>query len=183
MNIQIFYSNLDFDIDIKKNVNDFILCDLRVNNVVFNNFDRWDLAYLVNLVFVDNKISSSANSNLTNIWSSLSSRPFKICPINKEKLFIVSNNSFLTICVFNQSNKLVGFVVVTNKDSYYWIEIFCTNIRQGVGTLIDNLIKLILTSKPIRLESTFNSKDFYLKKNFVFVEGNIMEYKKIELFI
>lgn len=173
MNIKIFCSILDFNL--KKNVKEFILSDLslNVNNIVFDTFDNYNSTYLVNLVFPNEK-----NTLSTNIWSSLSSRPFKICPINKEKLYLVSNNSFLNICVFDNFDKLIGFVVVTDKNDCYWIEILCTNIKQGVGTLIDNLIKLILTSKPIRLESTFNSKNFYLKKKFVIIQNNIMEYKK-----
>lgn len=144
------------------------------NNLSIKIFNllNMDSNYLTNLVFPNNNLSSN------NIWNKISNRPFKICPINKDKLYLVSNNSILNICIFNHLNKLIGFAVISDKKDYFWIEIFCTNINQGIGSLIDNLIKLILTSKPIRLESTFNSKNFYLKKDFTILHDYILEYKK-----
>ena len=47
---------------------------------------------------------------------------------------------------------------------------------QGVGTIIIDLIKSILTDKPIKLSSSFNAEKFYLKKGFVRLQANIMEY-------
>ena len=72
---------------------------------------------------------------------------------------------------------------MTDKYDYYWIEILCTDIRHGVGSLIINLIKLILISKPIRLQSTFNSREFYIKRGFCVLNNYLLEYKKIEIFI
>ena len=68
----------------------------------------------------------------------------------------------------------------------FWgiLGVLCTNINNGIGTIIIELIKSILTDKPIRLASTLNSEKFYLKKDFVKLFGSIMEYsiiKKIEL--
>lgn len=180
MKIQIYSRNFKFPI--KNNVKNF-LGSKNIFDVTFDNWNSFNSNYLVDLVFPENNLSSS-NSNpnslpvlkVPNIWNKLSSRPFKICPINKEKLYQVSNNSILVICVFNESNRLVGFVVVSDQIDYYWIEIFCTNINQGIGSLIDNLTKLILISKPIRLQSTFNSKEFYIKKGFVVLNEYLLEY-------
>jgi len=161
MNINIFQNNFKLDVQIKKNIQNLYV-------VQFNNWNDYSSHYLTNLVFPENN---------SNIWLNLSIRPFKICPISKNNLYFVSNNSILNICVFNQFNKLVGFVVISDKKDFFWIDIFCTNIGQKIGSLIDNLIKLILISKPIRLESTFNSKPFYLKKGFKILDEFIMEYK------
>jgi hypothetical protein len=183
MKIQIYSENLQFTI--KNNIENF-LNNKNKFDVTFNNWNCVNSNYLTDLVFPENNLSSlnsSLNSfpvlKVPNIWEKLSSRPFKICPITKEKLYQVSNNSVLVICVFNESNGLdglVGFVVVSDRIDYYWIEIFCTNINQGIGSLIDNLIKLILISKPIRLQSTFNSKEFYIKKGFVVLNEYLLEY-------
>jgi hypothetical protein len=176
MQIQIYSNNLESSI--KNNVVNF-LNKKNIFQVIFDNLINVNSNYITNLVFPENNLS---NSQIKNVWTNLSLRPFKVCPINKEKLYLVSNNSILNICVFNEFNKLIGFVVISENDDY-WIEIFCTNIKQGIGNLIDNLIKLILISKPIRLQGTFNSEEFYIKKGFVVLNDHLMEYKKIETFI
>jgi hypothetical protein len=173
MKIQIYSNNLE--LTLINNIKKVILLYNNIHEVIIDNWINVNSNYLTDLVFPENNLS---NPNPKNIWSTLSLRPFKICPINKEKLYTVSNNSILNICVFNQLNKLIGFIVITDKNDYYWIEIFCTNIKQGIGNLIDNLIKLILISKPIRLISTFNSKGFYIKKGFIALDDYLMEYKK-----
>ena len=169
MKIQIYFNNLQSDI--KNNIENFL--DKNIYDIIFDNWINVNPDYLTNLVFPENIIPES---QIKNIWTNLSLRPFKICPINKEKLHFVSNNSILNICIFNQLNILIGFVVITDKKDYYWIEIFCTNIEKGVGTLIDNLIKLILISKPIRLQSTFNSKKFYINRKYRVLHNYLMEY-------
>jgi hypothetical protein len=175
MNVR-FYCNF-LNSNIKKNIENFLFLNKNVNKIIFDNWFNVDSNYLTNLVF-PNLNSSNTDTKEKNIWINLSLRPFKICPINKEKLYLVSNNSILNICIFNQLDKLIGFIVISDKKEYYWIEIFCTNIGQGIGSLIDNLIKLILISKPIRLISTFNSKEFYIKKKYKILNNYLLEYKK-----
>ncbi len=144
------------------------------NNIKFNYdlkllmLNKSNTSNIADLVFPEKTIS--------NVWDGLKSRPFKICPINKEKLLCVLGDSILNICIFNELSKIIGFVVVTDKQLYYWIEILCTNIKQGIGTIIIDLLKLILHDKPIRLKSTFNSEKFYIKKNFIKINGDIMQY-------
>ena len=193
-----------YDLDITNKLDKLNLCYLNNNKIIIDKIivDYWnytDPNYLVNLIFPNHNVcisssigtnsNSSSNTNTnthTNIWNNFSYRPFKICPINKEKLYLVSNNSIINICIFDQeytnklsnTNKLVGFVVVSNKFDCYWIEIFCTNIRQGIGSILDQLLKTILIDKPIRLICTFNSIQFYLKKGFTVIskEFNLLEF-------
>ena len=181
-----------YDLDITNKLDKFNLCYSSNNKIIIDKIivDYWSCTepnYLVNLIFpnhnvcISNNINTNTNTNTnTNIWNNLSYRPFKICPINKEKLYLVSNNSIINICIFDQenTNKLVGFVVVSNKFDCYWIEIFCTNIRQGIGSILDKLLKTILVDKPIRLVCTFNSIEFYLKKGFTIIskELNLLEF-------
>jgi len=167
---------------------------LNLPNVIFNTFKWSELNnqyYLVDLVFPEyklNRITLNKNnqSNQVNIWSNLSSRPFKICPCNYEKLLYWSNNSLLNICVFDKDKKIIGFCVVSVKHDCYFIDILCTNINNGIGTLIMDFIKNNFNNMPIYLKFTSNSKLFYLKKGFVISSeySSIMvwnNYKKIEL--
>ena len=72
-----------------------------------------DSNYLTNLVLLDLNLSDIDTKK--NIWTYLSLRPFKICPNNKENLYLVSNNSILNIYIFNQLNKLVGMLNMSHN--------------------------------------------------------------------
>ena len=154
-----------------------------INNINYNIFDWNDLNdeyYLANLVFPEYK---SSNNNTGNIWQTLKLRPFKICPCKYEQLITWSNNSIINIIVRDDDGKIIGFCVISDMVEFYFINILCTNISQGIGTLIIEFIqKFIIVNKPIKLEATFNSKKFYLKKGFVKINDDIMEYssKKID---
>ena len=164
MNITIFKNNLSKSFDINALNKEF-------NYTIFNWENKY---YLTDIIFPEtNSTTTCINENK---WNKLKLRPFKICPINYSKLLDISNKSILNICVFDEFNKIVGFVVISEKTQYYWIDILCTNMYQGVGTIIIDLIKSILTDKPIKLSSSFNAEKFYLKKGFVRLQANIMEY-------
>lgn len=161
----IYYNNFDIKIN-KNNI---------VKNIYYNIFD-WnnlnDKYYLANLVFPEYQ-----SSNHNNIWSNLKSRPFKICPCNYDELLYWSNNSIINIIISDDVGKIIGFCVISDIDKFNFINILCTNISQGIGTLIIEFIKeFIAINKPIKLEATFNSVKFYLKKGFIKKDGNIMEY-------
>lgn len=170
----------NYKINVNKNYN--------VNNIYYNIFD-WnnlnDKYHLVNLVFPEYKsLNNNINFNVGNIWSNLKLRPFKICPCKYDELLLWSNNSIINIIVSDDMGKIIGFCVITDKTDFYFINVLCTNISQGIGTLIIEFIqKFITVNKPIKLEATSNSKNFYLKKGFVNTSNNIMEYsnEKIDL--
>lgn len=152
------------------------------NNIKLNIYD-WNMLddkyFLVNLIFPEhqltnnsNNLESKTNSN-NGIWNLLNLRPFKICPCNYNDLLQWSNNSIVNICVFDENNKIIGFCVVSNDSYYYLINILCTNIKQGIGGIIIDFIKNNFNDKPIKLTYTFNSKNFYLKKDFQISKNNI----------
>jgi hypothetical protein len=147
-----------------------------VKNICYNIFD-WNILnnkyYLTNLVFPEYQSSNHNN----NIWFNLKSRPFKICPCNYDELLSWSNNSIINVIVSDDMGKIIGFCVISDIDKFYFINILCTNISQGIGTLIIDFIKEFITINiPIKLKATFNSRKFYLKKGFIKKDGNIMEY-------
>lgn len=153
------------------------------NDISYNVYD-WselnDKYYLANLVFAKNNTSNTNN----NIWSNIKFRPFKICPCKYDELVVWTNDSIINIIVRNETNKIIGFCVVSDMIEYYFINILCTNINQGIGTMILNFIKSVIgCDKPIKLKSTFNSENFYLKKGFVKINNNMLKYsnKKIDL--
>ncbi len=192
---------INFNIYLSNNFNDSIYnINDNITNYSYNkpnikfNIGKWnDLEnkyYLVDLIFPEFKLNHenlNKNNKLIqqNVWNSLSSRPFKICPCNYEKLLHWSNNSILNICVFNDTQVIIGFCVVSLKDNFYFIDILCTNINQGIGTLIVEFIKNNFNDMPIKLKFTSNSKNFYLKKGFVlhhlYSDIMIWNNKKIEL--
>lgn len=179
ISFNVYYNNYNYEIKINKNN--------IVKNICYNIFD-WnylnDKYYLANLVFPEYKSSNHNNNVNNNIWLNLKSRPFKICPCNYGELLSWSNNSTTNIIVSDDMGKIIGFCVISDIDKFYFINILCTNILQGIGTLIIEFIKeFIAINKPIKLEATFNSKKFYLNKGFVNIDGNIMVYlsKKIDL--
>jgi hypothetical protein len=160
LHIEIYTNNYSIDLDYLNNY---------PYKYSINEWKSKEPDYLSNLVF-------PKESHLLR-WSNLQTRPFKICPINKSKLLNVSNNSILNICVFDSDRKIVGFVVVLEFTDYYWIEIICTNVSNGIGTIIIDLVKKILVNKPIKLASTFNAINFYLKRGFVKTCGNIYKFE------
>ena len=168
----------NYEINVNK---DYISNNISYNILDWNNLN--DKYHLVNLVFPEHQ-SLNNNINVNNIWSNLKSRPFKICPCKYDELLLWSNNSIINIIVSDDMGKIIGFCVITDKTEHYFINVLCTNISQGIGTLIIEFIqKFITVNKPIKLEATYNSKNFYLKKGFVDTSHNIMEYsnEKIDL--
>lgn len=178
ISFNVYYNNYNYEIKINKNN--------IVENICYNIFD-WnnlnDKYYLANLVFPEYQYSNHNNNNNNNIWLNLKLRPFKICPCNYDELLSWSNNSIANIIVSDNMGKIIGFCVISDMDEFYFINILCTNISQGIGTLIIEFIQeFIAINKPIKLEATFNSRKFYFKKGFSKKDGNIMEYsnKKID---
>lgn len=141
------------------------------NNIIYN-IESWkDLnnkLYLTDLIF--------PNYDKQNIWLNFNSRPFKICPCKYEELLIWSNNSIVNIIINDYFNNIIGFCVLTDKNDFYFINILCTNINKGIGTIIIEFIKKYFVNKPIKLKTKSNSKDFYLKKGFIELTNNIMIY-------
>lgn len=174
ISFSIFYNKYDIKIT-QNDINDIN----DINNIIYYNIFDWnDLKnryYLANLVFPEYNSTNSTNSN---VWLNLKSRPFKFCPCKYDKLVELSNNSIINIIVRDDiNNKIIGFCVISDIVGYYFINILCTNISQGIGTLIIDFVKKnISTNKPIKLESTFNSVKFYLKKGFSKLDNNIMIY-------
>lgn len=166
------YQNSEFNFKFNnKSTNEFV--DI-LNNITYKIFNWNDLKnkyYLSNLVFPE----YTNNNNKKNIWNNFNLRPFKMCPCKYDELTNWSNNSLLNLIIFDDT-KIIGFCVISNESKYYLINILCTNISQGIGTIIIEFIKKHLYKKPIKLESTFNSEKFYLKKGFIKLHTNIMLY-------
>lgn len=176
-NIQtdIYFNNFIIKKNIFESLKKMPNCEIKQWDNKFNQYTLTDLVYPET-----KNISRLNNSNNFNIWENLKLRPFKICPIDYKKLLLVSNNSILNICAFEiESNNLVGFIVISHKDSYFWIDILCTNINKGIGTYIINLIKFILKpyDKPIKLSSSFGAEKFYSNREFTKLSGNIFEFR------
>jgi len=159
------------------------------NNYLSSNFNirlniyEWmkfnNKSFITDLVFPEtktNKITKTSDkdqcSDTKIFWDKLKLRPFKICPCNYKELLDWSNNSYLNICIFNQSNKIIGLCIISLLSDCYFINILCTNINQGIGKLIIEFVKSVIDDKPIKLISTFNSKIFYLKMGFVVDKNN-----------
>lgn len=174
--IETKYGDLNFNYDLIHCTNKFSKNDIEF--AVKNWHDLEDKYFLSNLVFPNNDKNKTNNNN---IWLNLNSRPFKICPCNYDELTYWSNNSLINICIFDSGNKIIGFCILSLKLNCYFIEILCTNINQGIGSLIIEFIKLNFNSKPIKLIYTYNSEKFYTKNGFIKsnVEKNFMYWNKL----
>lgn len=166
--------DINFNYDFVHNSNKFSKNDIEF--IVKNWFDLEDKYFISNLVFPESK-----NNKKNNKWINFNLRPFKICPCNYDELTYWSNNSSINICIFDNDNKIIGFCILLSKFDCYFIEILCTNINQGIGSLIIEFIKLNFNSKPIKLIYTFNSEKFYIKKGFTKKnnEKNFMLWNKL----
>jgi hypothetical protein len=198
MHIDIFTNGISIDLNhIKKQkicYKDLVLNDIKLILIEWNQKYTY---YLANLVFPEkdnftkNKFFESNSLVQSNVWLYLKNRPFTLCPIDYNKLLDVTNNSVLNICVFDTFNNLIGFAVLMEKSDFFWIEIICTKSNKGIGTIIIELIKSIVSSvftnkykdnnkleqyKPIRLSSTFNAEKFYMKKGFKKLFGSIYQF-------
>lgn len=159
----IYHNNIDINFNIIKNI---ISSNYEITNWVT------DSTIITDLIFPKESKESNNNS------------PFKFCPIKLDKLYLVSNNSIFNICIFDSFDIIIGFIIISEKKKYYWINVICTQQKNGIGTYLIKLTKLLVNklnkitnqNKPIKLSSTSNAIKFYKKMGFKIEFVNIMEY-------
>lgn len=123
-------------------------------------FVPWENPYtMVNYVFPD-------ETNLSKAWNNIK-RPFKICPINYQRLFEKSNLAEYNICVFDNNNKLIGMCVLLKNINNFYLEIICTKIKNGIGGYLMRLILNLVGIKKILLRAEVSIVPFYEKYGFI----------------
>jgi hypothetical protein len=162
-------------VKIKINQNDistiiFVKDNIFDKNTIFTNpninksiieFVKWEDPYtMVKYVFPGETSSTLA-------WGT-TNRPFKICPIKYDYLLEKSNMAEYNICVFDKEKKLIGICVILKNIKYdmYWLEIMCTNIKNGIGGYLMTLILDLLNNYQIRLKAEVSVVPFYEKYGF-----------------